>query len=136
MRSLLSLIFTVVIGCSSSSEEGPTTTTTDTGQQATTDTATANDTAIADTGAMETAADTGPEDITKSKECQDLCAAIVKACPSVTCDPKVECAVKSGHCVASTKPVLACKASTGSISCGSGGFSIVHSCKYDDSVCT
>lgn len=135
MRALLSLVLTVaMVGCGSSSDETPTTTT-DTGTVAA-DTSTPPDTATStDTNVAETVADTGPEDITKSKECQDLCAAIVKACPGVTCDPKVECAVKSGHCIASTKPVLECKATMGSISCGSGGFSIVHSCKYDDSVC-
>ena len=127
-------VFSMLTACSSA--DAPTTGGTDAGS----DTATAADTGTAtetstttDTGTA--AADTAPEDITMSKECKALCDAVKAACPSATCDPKFDCAVKSPHCVASTKPVLDCKAKTGSISCGSSGFSIVHSCKYDDSVC-
>ncbi|MGZ3418183.1 MAG: hypothetical protein ACXVEF_14245 [Polyangiales bacterium] len=140
MRTLFVFAFVSLAACSSSSES-PTTsdktdaasdtvvTALDTGSSST-ETSTSEDSAPA-----ETAADTGPEDITKSKECKDLCDAISAACPGKMCDPAFDCAVKSPHCVASTKVVLECKATTGSISCGADGFSIIHSCKYDDSVC-
>jgi hypothetical protein len=137
---LFVLIGSMLVTACSSSDDAPSTAT-DSGSPAdtatSTDTATGTDTATSTDSAtaMDAPADTAPEDITKSKECKDLCDAIAAACPGKMCDPKFDCQVKSPHCVASTRAVLECKATTGSISCGADGYSIIASCPYDDSVC-
>lgn len=73
------------------------------------------------------------KDVADSTECDAYCAK-VEACGS-TCVPKDDCKVPTGQCAASVKERLDCEATTGQWVCGSGGFSIIHNCKYDPTLC-
>lgn len=79
--------------------------------------------------------DSGNErSIQGSAECKLFCDTLATECPGQTCGP-TKCDVPTGHCAASYKAYLKCQAETGSWSCGSGGYSIIHSCRKDTSLC-
>jgi hypothetical protein len=74
-----------------------------------------------------------PKDVAGSSECDAYCAK-VEECGS-TCVPATDCKVPTGKCAASVRDYLDCQATSGQWYCGSSGFSVVHSCKYDASLC-
>jgi hypothetical protein len=71
-------------------------------------------------------------DITTSPECKDYCAKVATCSP---CDPSVDCAVAAGSCVQAERTYLECKATTGQITCSSGGWTLISNCQLDNSVC-
>lgn len=74
-----------------------------------------------------------PKDVAGSAECDAYCAK-VESCGS-TCVPSTDCKVASGKCAAAVRDFLGCQASTGQWYCGSSGFSVVHNCQYDATLC-
>lgn len=75
-----------------------------------------------------------PTDVASSAACTAYCAKMKTEC-NKTCIPKTDCAIEKGQCAASTEKFLACKTTQGTWYCGGSGFSIVHNCKRDTSVC-
>jgi hypothetical protein len=74
-------------------------------------------------------------DVADSAECKQYCDRGQSEC-GATCSPETSCAIPAGQCSASTQAYIKCQAETGQYYCGGDGFSIVHSCKYDASLCT
>lgn len=75
-----------------------------------------------------------PTDVAGSAECTAYCAKMQSQCGK-TCTPKSDCAVAKGQCAESTRAFLDCQTTKGQWYCGGDGFSIVHSCKRDTSLC-
>lgn len=74
-----------------------------------------------------------PTDVAGSAGCEAYCEQAETQC-SATCTPTT-CKIEAGHCAASTEDFLLCQAQTGTWYCGADGYSIVHNCKYDESLC-
>lgn len=146
--ALVASVPALVVACTSTvtpigdGTPAPTASSTDETPPAPTTTATAAPTSTAtappekDAGVPDAAKDSGPPptDVEGSAECTAYCAKMKKDC-NMTCIPKSDCKIASGQCAASTKDFLDCKTTTGQWHCGSGGFSIVHNCKLDTSLC-
>ena len=74
-------------------------------------------------------------DVADSAECKQYCDRGQSEC-GASCSPEIKCEIPAGQCAASTRAYLACQAQTGSYYCGSDGYSLVHNCDYDTSLCS
>ena len=74
-------------------------------------------------------------DVSTSAECNAYCAKIEGMCTGATCDRAFSCRIRAGDCAASTQAYLKCTVDTGQWACSAGGYSVISTCKRDNTLC-